>query len=372
MFLLAVALQLGYGAWLFSMLANIRRRPEESQTIGTGLTILVCAKNEESNLARNLPSLLEQAYHDGPWEVLVVDDASTDGTPRVLGELARSYPHLHVLRLEEGGRDLPGKKHALAQGIAHARHDRILFTDADCAAASVGWATEMSGTEAPIVLGYGAYRPAPGALNRFVRWETVHTCMQYASYAKAGKPYMGVGRNMCYDRGLWKALENDTAFQKTYARTPSGDDDLVILRLAIHYRAGLCLRPRAHTCSVAPVSWKKWWHQKGRHLSTGKYYPAATSWKLGAYALSHGLYWSLGILLVAHALWTGPMGVMQKTLIALFLLRLGLYWSLMASWGRYLQEKGLFYFYPLGDLGWAFYNLLLSPYIFWKNKNKWK
>ena len=49
-----------------------------------------------------------------------------------------------------------------------------------------------------VVLGYGAYKKYPGFLNKLIRFETFHTALQYFSYALAGKPYMGVGRNLSY------------------------------------------------------------------------------------------------------------------------------------------------------------------------------
>jgi hypothetical protein len=56
----------------------------------------------------------------------------------------------------------------------------------------------------------------------------------------------------------------------------------------------------------------------------------------------------------------------------MFFLRLLLYWINAVAWYRQLQEKKLILFYPLGDLGWAIYNVFLSPYILWKNRKAWK
>ena len=57
------------------------------------------------------------------------------------------------------------------------------------------------GTE--IVLGYGAYHKAPTLLNKIIRFETFHTALQYFSYALAGMPYMGVGRNLSYKKEVF-------------------------------------------------------------------------------------------------------------------------------------------------------------------------
>ena len=86
------------------------------------VSVIVPARNEESNIGRCVTSLLEQDYEH--YEIIVVDDGSTDATGRILDELAHTHPNrdrLWVLRL----RDLPigwaGKPHALHCGVQEAR-----------------------------------------------------------------------------------------------------------------------------------------------------------------------------------------------------------------------------------------------------------
>lgn len=68
------------------------------------------------------------------YQTLVVDDASTDGTGRILEEIARSHPHadrLQVLRLDTLPTGWAGKPHALHAGVQQTQGDWLLFTDAD-------------------------------------------------------------------------------------------------------------------------------------------------------------------------------------------------------------------------------------------------
>jgi chlorobactene glucosyltransferase len=110
-------------------------KPDNSQpSIKSPLvTVIVPARNEERNIRPCVESLLEQDYDH--YEVIVVDDGSTDGTPRILDELIASHPHsdrLFVLRLRD---DLPegwaGKPHAIHMGTQEAHGEWFLFTDAD-------------------------------------------------------------------------------------------------------------------------------------------------------------------------------------------------------------------------------------------------
>ncbi len=96
------------------------------------VSIIVPARNEERNIRRCVTSLLEQDY--GNYEVIVVDDDSTDGTEHVLDEIAQFHPQqnrLYVLRLRELPEGWAGKPHALHAGVQEARGDWLLFTDAD-------------------------------------------------------------------------------------------------------------------------------------------------------------------------------------------------------------------------------------------------
>ncbi len=101
----------------------------------TTASIIVPARNEERNIRRCVTSLLEQeTTANETYEVLVVDDASTDGTGRVLEEIARAHPQadrLRVLRLDDLPAGWAGKPHALHAGVQQTRGDWLLFTDAD-------------------------------------------------------------------------------------------------------------------------------------------------------------------------------------------------------------------------------------------------
>src|SRR5437763_15278144 len=103
-----------------------------SAQAGRSVSIIVPARNEERNIRSCVTSLLEQDYDD--YEVIVVDDGSTDATAAILDEIAQTHPHkdrlwvLHLRNLPEGW---AGKTHALHAGVQEATGDWLLFTDAD-------------------------------------------------------------------------------------------------------------------------------------------------------------------------------------------------------------------------------------------------
>jgi chlorobactene glucosyltransferase len=96
---------------------------------GASVSIVIPARNEEAEIEQAVRSHLAQDYPD--FEVVVVDDRSTDGTGALLERLRREDSRLKVI----AGAELPpgwlGKPHALAQGAAGASGSLFLFADAD-------------------------------------------------------------------------------------------------------------------------------------------------------------------------------------------------------------------------------------------------
>lgn len=97
------------------------------------VSVIVPARNEQRNIRRCVESLLEQSYPN--FEVIVVDDGSTDDTPNILESILQTHPrsnHLWVQRLRD---ELPagwaGKPHAIHTGVLESRGTWLLFTDAD-------------------------------------------------------------------------------------------------------------------------------------------------------------------------------------------------------------------------------------------------
>jgi chlorobactene glucosyltransferase len=93
------------------------------------ISIVVPARNEAANIERCVGSLLAQNYPD--FEVLVVDDGSTDATPAILRRLAAADARLQIVRNGELPRGWTGKNYGLAQGVRQAQGTWLLFVDAD-------------------------------------------------------------------------------------------------------------------------------------------------------------------------------------------------------------------------------------------------
>ncbi|MCX8019826.1 MAG: glycosyltransferase [Chitinophagaceae bacterium] len=325
------------------------------------VSVIICARNEDENLARNLPGVLVQHY-PSTFEVIVVDDQSTDDTRYVLEQLKKTFRFLRSVEIKQEALHIPGKKYPLSVGVREARHEILLFTDADCVPASEHWIEKMQYAyedQTEIVLGYGAYHKKKGMLNRFIRFETFHTAIQYLSYALAGIPYMGVGRNLSYRKQLFFRHKGFSSIRQI----PGGDDDLFVNLAAHRHNTAVVIDPEAITRSVPKSSWKEWFRQKRRHYTTAKYYKPKHKFLLGLYALSHFLFYPLLVLCAVWYNW--------KIAIAVFLIRTITQWVIFSRCMHKLDEKDLKPWILFFDIALFFYYTIFSFSLFRKPAAKW-
>jgi glycosyltransferase involved in cell wall biosynthesis len=230
------------------------------------VSVIICAKNEDENLTEFLPKILTQDYPAG-FEVIVVNDCSYDNTENVIDEFAKIFPNLRKANIKEDAYYKHGKKFALLVGIKAAANNRLVLTDADCYPASDQWLKEMAlgfGVKKEIVLGYGAYEKQKGLLNKLIRFDAFIIAVQYLSAAIKNKAYMGVGRNLAYNKDTFF---NNKGFANHY-HVNSGDDDLFVNEAATEQNVAVCVSHNSVTYSKPKTSFRAWRLQKARHITT--------------------------------------------------------------------------------------------------------
>jgi len=353
-------IQLFYYWYFFRHLAFYKETSKE-KTQQHPVSIIICARDEASNLVKNFPGVLVQTY-PSTHEVIVINHNSQDETRYLLEEFKKTFKGLHLVNLEQEAKGIPGKKYPLSIGIKEAKYEIILLTDADCVPASEFWLQKMQdgfseGVE--VVLGYGAYNKRPGMLNRLIRFETFHTALQYLSFAIAGVPYMGVGRNLSYKKGLFL---NNKGFS-SLNHVPGGDDDLFINKVATKSNTRVVIDPEAFTLSEPRKNWAEWMQQKNRHFSTAKFYKSSHKLLLGLYTFSHFVFYPLLVVSAVFYDWRFALGVFAVR----FLTQAIIYNKAMTR----LQEKDLFAWWWLLDIWMFFYYIIFAPAIWKKPKKSW-
>ncbi len=364
-FATVAGIQVLYYLIFFSRVAFYKRKFDIDEAPADPFSIIICAKNEELNLEKNLPSVLQQRYgrNDAPeYEVIVVNDNSEDDTKYYLRSIEPGYPHYRHIELKQAAKFIPGKKYPLSMGLRHAQHEHVLLTDADCKPSSVNWLSIMSQgfrEDKEIVLGYGAYYKKPGFLNKIIRYETFFSALQFLSFAMAGVPYMGVGRNLAYKKDLFFRHKGFVNHQ----HLASGDDDLFVNSAATSKNVSVVIDKQAFTYSEPKDNWGRWFRQKTRHMSTGKHYRFGHKLLLGLFSLTHFLFYPAFIV----ALFYWPV---MEYVLAIFGGKLLIQSIIMFSSMRKLDEADLFKLSWFMDIFMCLYYIIFTPALIFKSKTK--
>jgi cellulose synthase/poly-beta-1,6-N-acetylglucosamine synthase-like glycosyltransferase len=164
---------------------------------GLKVSVVIACKNEEKNILLLLSDLYSQDYPPELFEVIVVDDNSTDST----FELATVYKKIKGLKVIRSYGN--GKKNALRAGIETACNELIITTDADCRMGR-GWIKTIAafyGENCPdLIIGPVMLKDKPGFLNRFQELEFLSLQGITAGTAAGGNPVMCNGANLCFTR----------------------------------------------------------------------------------------------------------------------------------------------------------------------------
>lgn len=324
-------------------LSKISKRQKAFPPGEEGISVVVCAHDEEENLRELIPLLLAQNYPH--FEVIIVDDRSNDGTYDYLLALKDTTPQLKMVRVESSPGHVNGKKYGLTLGIKAAANDIVLLTDADCRPASDQWIAEMSkgfsSDQIKFVLGYSPYTVEKGLLNNFIQWETIITAINYLGSAGWGDAFMGVGRNLAYRKSFFLDNKGFNAHLKVIG----GDDDLFVNAHATSKNTHAIISPASLVYSVPKNTFGTYWKQKLRHLSVGKRYKMGDKINLGLWSFSQIGFW--------------------VTLLILAFSNAGLYWALGGFFGREVVTASLLsYFHRLTGHRFLYWTLPVIDLIY--------
>jgi glycosyltransferase involved in cell wall biosynthesis len=327
------------------------------------ISVIVCAKNEEENVANFIPLLAEQNYPD--FEIVLIDDASGDNTLEIFEQFEKQYSNVRLVKVENNEAFWGNKKYALTLGIKAAKKEYLLFTDADCYPTSKDWITAMSSQftmQKTIVLGYGKYEKITNSfLNKIIRFENVLTTINYFSWAKLGQPYMGVGRNMAYKK---EEFFNVNGFID-HMQIRTGDDELFINQAANGKNTTIAFTPESFSISKAKTSFSDFFNQKRRQIATANYFPIMDQLRLGIFYASQLTFVLMAAILLAFQYeWI--------IVLSIFLVRYIVAWTVVGFSAGKLKENDLKWWFPIVEIvliftqANAYFTNLFSKPIHWK------
>jgi cellulose synthase/poly-beta-1,6-N-acetylglucosamine synthase-like glycosyltransferase len=236
------------------------------------VSVLIAARNEEERLPVCLESLLNSSYPAGKFEIIVIDDRSTDNTRLIAENFSRQNSHIRVIPIHQRLENLSGKASALCQGMQHARGEIILMTDADCRVPP-NWMAQMASYFTPgvgLVGGFTLLSDGDKKASLFTNIQTldwIYLLTIGAGAAGLGKPVSIIGNNFAFRRAAYEAVGG---YQKIGF---SIIEDFALMR-AIDERTDwqivFPLDPQLVIASEPAKTWREFYEQRQRWAAGGK------------------------------------------------------------------------------------------------------
>ncbi len=314
-----------------------RKEPPISETLFPGISVIITSKNDAEELKENLPYILEQDYPN--FEVIVVNSGSTDETDMVLKAAEQKYPGLYHTYVPAGADGVNEKKLALTLGIKAAKHEVLLFTEAYCKPCSSQWIREFGKEFAQgkeVVLGYSRIRfDRKITMWRFIRYDNLVHHLKFLSMAIAGKPFMGMGRNMAYKKNLFFEQKGFSSI----LNIDGGEDDLFINRIARKKNTGVVLSTTGMTETGIVDSFSTWRALKSKYVYTKQFYKGASAHLFAWETLSRYAFYVVFLAILFSGIYSGDPFITGAALL-LFFCRFFLQLTIINKNSRLFDEKG--------------------------------
>ncbi len=331
-------------------------------TFTTTLSVIIPARNEEENIGRLLKALETQAYPKNLFEIIVVDDHSTDRT----AEVVRQFPGVRLLQLKNEERN-SYKKKAIEEGIAAAKNSFIITSDADCIPSS-SWLEIMAAfTENQDLVFIAA--PVSYSLqkkNLLTIFEALDfLVLQGLGAVSVHKKFFAMcnGANLGYEKKVFNEVGGFTSIDKV----ASGDDMLLMEKILKQYpkKVDWLKSKTAIVETRSAISWKEFFNQRLRWASKAGNYKNINIllvellvylFNLSFLALLIASAWDLKFLFWFLGLWVA------KTII-----ELPFAFSVATWFDRRSLLKWFFFFQPL-HIAYTIYVGLFAQFV----KYEWK
>lgn len=355
-----------YCGFLLWILWGLFRLPEGRSERLHSVSVVVAAKNEERSIEICLRALLAQDYPPEHYEIVVVDDGSTDATADIVQSIARENPRVRLLRAQKGHARLRAKKRALQLGIEHSAGEIILITDADCLPVPT-WIRAMVRHFEPSVGLVAGHVHQGGHL----LWQKLRSLERLSMAAMAAgaigwnQGLSANGGNLGYRREVFQEVDGFNSLS-----TPlSGDDDLFIQLVSrkTSWDLQYAFEPEAAVSTKPPANLRQFVAQERRRTSKGKYYSTwVQAMLIEAFLMNLALILTLPFSLCYLATYPLPLGAFVGKALCEFLI--------LIRAGRLFKRKGLLRFFPLAVFLHIPYFLAFSIWgtlgsYRWKTKN---
>ncbi|MEO5684134.1 MAG: glycosyltransferase [Chitinophagaceae bacterium] len=278
-FYFAIALLLAYGilfqyysSW-WKTVTDFTAADAAAQPLSIKISVIVPARNEAANIAACIHSIARQQYPAHLFQLIVIDDNSTDKTFEIASSILYKNIQIICSRLPPVKNNTAPKKRAIEAGIALASGTLIVTTDADCIAGP-NWLQNLAAFQqqtnhvfiaAPVKITAGS-----SLLSKFQALDFL--TMQGITAAAVSKRFhhMCNGANLAYEKKVFYEVDGFTGIDSI----ASGDDMLLMNKVAEKYpqQLGFIKSTEAIVTTLPAASWKAFFQQRIRWASKATHY----------------------------------------------------------------------------------------------------
>jgi len=321
------------------------------------LSVIVAVRNEAGNILPLLNSLLKQDYPSALWEIIIVNDHSTDDTYQLAEKaIATLPPDQQVKLLSLGSNDSFGKKAALDFGIRLSVGELVVITDADCTA-GVSWLTALASfyeeNKPQMILGPVKMTDSGTFFGKLQSLEFMSLLASAAGTCNAGFPLLANGANIAFTR---QGFDSCGGFSGNM-QFPSGDDMFLMMRIKKKFGSGSIHFLKSASAVVStPVinNLNSFLQQRMRWVSKSRGY---TDTVLIAVSI---LVFLTNTILFSSAIASLFFPGFLKLFIVLFLIKLLVDLPLLYSFSRFQKSTALMWLFPIMEIVNAVYTFFIG------------
>ncbi|MEI8046553.1 MAG: glycosyltransferase [Bacteroidota bacterium] len=337
----------------------------------TKVSVIVAVRNEALNMGTLLDNLLHQDYSPHLYEIIIVDDHSTDQTSLLVNEIIEQQTDTNRLKLITlGESDGSGKKNAISQGIQASNGELIVITDADCTSGKQ-WISTLAAyygrLEPQMILGPVRMTDGGSFFGKLQSLEFVSLISSAAGSCGSGFPLLANGANIAFTR---KAFDSSGGFASNI-HYPSGDDIFLLMSIKKKFGAGAIRFLRSDLAIVntpAVKGLKPFIQQRLRWVSKSRGYtdPMLIGTSLVVFFTN--------VLLLTSAILAILFPGYRALFFVLYLSKLAVDFPLMFSFSSFQQSRRLLWLFPIMEMlnaGYTFFIGIAGNFgkYEWKGRN---
>jgi biofilm PGA synthesis N-glycosyltransferase PgaC len=258
-----------YLIFLMLLFGLLRTQKKDGLFIEKKVSIIICARNESTKIVPLLQSLEKIDYSKEDYEVLLVNDDSSDDTKKIMVDFCEKKSNWKYLLHQKDKNSYKGKKGALDFGIQNSQYEIILATDADCVVQEK-WVESMVSyfdSETAMVQGYSPVNQQPDFLSIYQQFDTLAEGVTAASSMYFNNPTHANARNFAFRRSVY----DEVGGYSKISHVDTGDDFYLakLIKNETDYRFRYNPDGEAFVYTEELQDLKTYWHQQLRRNSKG-------------------------------------------------------------------------------------------------------